>query len=51
MSFGQTFPMIALLLGKQNADLLDEHSADVSGKPLEAADSHFEACASVTGVP
>jgi len=45
MSFAQSFPTVAGLLGKKNAALLDRHAADLACKPDGVAVTHFETCA------
>lgn len=44
MSFDQSFPTVAGLLGKKNAALLDQHAAQLAGNPDEQAVSHFKTC-------
>ncbi len=44
MSFEQSFPTVARLLGKRNVAALDQHASDLSGKWDDDAVAHFQNC-------
>ncbi len=37
MSFEQSFPTVARLLGQRNVSTLDQHASELSGKPDDEA--------------
>lgn len=44
MSFEQSFPTVARLLGKRNVTALDQHASELSSKSDDDAVAHFKTC-------